>query len=120
VTLVVPFPAGSASDVVARILAPRLSGLLKQEVIIENVSGAGGTTCAHSQNQLLYKTPPYDATSDFAPVGLIAEAPYVLITRPDFPASDLKEFKSFAKVNEAKLQYGSGGPGSARTSPASS
>ena len=132
VTVVVPFPAGSASDVVARILAPRLSGLLKKEVIIENVSGAGGTTGAlrvaradpdgyqiafgvtgtHSQNQLLYKNPPYDATSDFAPVGLIAEAPYMLITRPDFPASDLKEFKSFAKGNEAKLQYGSGGPGS--------
>jgi tripartite-type tricarboxylate transporter receptor subunit TctC len=132
VTLVVPFPAGSASDVVARILAPRLSELLKQEIIIENVSGAGGTTGAlrvaraapdgyqiafgvtgtHSQNQFLYKQPPYDATTDFTPVGLIAEAPYMLITRPDFPAGHLKEFVSHAKVNQAKLQYGSGGPGS--------
>ena len=132
VTLVVPFPAGSASDVVARILVPRLSELLKQEVIIENVSGAGGTTGAlrvaraapdgyqiafgvtgtHAQNQLLYKQPPYDATTDFAPVGLIAEAPYMLITRSDFPAGDLKQFMSYAKANEAKLQYGSGGPGS--------
>jgi len=132
ITLVVPFPAGSASDVVARILAPRLSELLKKEVIIENVSGAGGTTGAlrvahaapdgyqiafgvtgtHSQNQLLYKKPPYDATTDFAPVGLIAEAPYMLITRPDFPAGDLKGFMSYAKDNQAKMQYGSGGPGS--------
>jgi len=132
VTMVVPFPAGSASDLVARILAPRLSELLKKEVVIENVSGAGGTTGAlrvarakpdgyqiafgvtgtHSQNQLLYKRPPYDATSDFAPVGLIAEAPYMLITRPDFPAGDLKQFVSYGKDNQAKMQYGSGGPGS--------
>jgi tripartite-type tricarboxylate transporter receptor subunit TctC len=132
ITLVVPFPAGSASDVVARVLAPRLSELLKKEVIIENVSGAGGTTGAlrvaraapdgyqiafgvtgtHSQNQLLYKHPPYDATTDFAPVGLIAEAPYMLITRPDFPASDLRGFMSYAKDNQSKMQYGSGGSGS--------
>src|SRR5215471_11963727 len=132
VTMGDPLPAGSASDVVARILAPRLSELLKKEVVIENVSGAGGTTGAlrvahaapdgyqiafgvtgtHSQNQLLYKHPPYDATTDFAPVGLIAEAPYMLITRPDFPASDLKGFMSYAKDNQAKMQYGSGGPGS--------
>ncbi len=131
-TLVVPFPAGSASDVVARILAPRLSEILKKQVIIENVAGAGGTTGAlrvakappdgyqiafgvtgtHSQNQLLYKQPPYDAATDFAPVGLIAEAPYMLITRPNFPAGDLKQFMSHAKANQGKLQYGSGGPGS--------
>jgi tripartite-type tricarboxylate transporter receptor subunit TctC len=132
ITLVVPFPAGSASDVVARILSPRLGELLKKQVIIENVAGAGGTTGAlrvarakpdgyqiafgvtgtHSQNQLLYKQPPYDATSDFAPVGLIAEAPYMLITRPDFSAGNLKQFISYAKDNQAMMQYGSGGPGS--------
>src|SRR5262245_50751670 len=130
--MVVPFPAGSASDVVARILQPRFSELLKKEVIIENVSGAGGTTGAlrvarakpdgyqiafgvtgtHSQNQLLYKQPPYDATIDFAPVGLIAEAPYMLITRPDYPAADLKQFIGYAKANQSKLQFGSGGQGS--------
>src|SRR5262249_14111561 len=131
-TIVLPFPAGSASDVVARILAPRLSELLKKEVIIENVSGAGGTTGAlrvaraapdgyqvafgvtgtHSQNQLLYHKPPYDATKDFAPVGLIAEAPYMLITRANFPAANLKEFISYAKANHSKLQLGSGVQGS--------
>jgi tripartite-type tricarboxylate transporter receptor subunit TctC len=132
ITLVVPFPAGSASDVVARILAPRLGELLKKQVFIENVAGAGGSngalrvaraapdgyqvafgvTGTHSQNQLLYKQPPYDATIDFAPVGLIAEAPYMLITRPDFPAADLKQFIGYAKANQSKLQYGSGGQGS--------
>ncbi len=132
ITLVVPFPAGSASDVVARILSPRLGELLKQQLIIENVAGAGGSngalrvaraapdgyqvafgvTGTHSQNQLLYKHPPYDATTDFAPVGLIAEAPYMLITRPNYPAADLKEFIGYAKANQSKLQYGSGGQGS--------
>jgi tripartite-type tricarboxylate transporter receptor subunit TctC len=132
ITLVVPFPAGSASDVVARILSPRLGEILKKQVIIENVAGAGGTTGAlrvarakpdgyqiafgvtgtHSQNQLLYKQPPYDAMSDFAPVGLIAEAPYMLITRPDFSAGNLKQFISYGKDNQAMMQYGSGGPGS--------
>jgi tripartite-type tricarboxylate transporter receptor subunit TctC len=132
ITLVVPFPAGSASDVVARILSPRLGELLKKQVVIENVAGAGGSngalrvaraapdgyqvvfgvTGTHSQNQLLYKKPPYDATTDFAPVGLIAEAPYMLITRPDYPAADLKQFMSYAKANQSKLQYGSGGQGS--------
>jgi tripartite-type tricarboxylate transporter receptor subunit TctC len=132
ITLVVPFPAGSASDVVARILSPRIGELLKKQIVIENVAGAGGTTGAlrvaraapdgyqiafgvtgtHSQNQLLYNHPPYDAMTDFAAVGLIAEAPYMLITRPDFPAGDLKEFIGHAKVNQVKLQYGSGGQGS--------
>jgi tripartite-type tricarboxylate transporter receptor subunit TctC len=132
ITLVVPFPAGSASDVVARILSPRLGEILEKQVVIENVAGAGGTTGAlrvaraapdgyqvafgvtgtHSQNQLLYKKPPYDATTDFAPVGLIAEAPYMLITRPDFSATDLKEFIGYAKANQSRLQFGSGGQGS--------
>lgn len=132
ITLVVPFPAGSASDVVARILSPRLGEILTKQVVIENVAGAGGTngalrvaraapdgyqvafgvTGTHSQNQLLYAHPPYDAATDFAPVGLIAEAPYMLITRPDFPAADLKGFIGYAKANQSKLQYGSGGQGS--------
>src|SRR5262245_63793228 len=89
-----------------------MSELLKKEVIIENVSGAGGTTGAlrvaraapdgyqvafgvtgtHSQNQLLYKKPPYDATTDFAPVGLIAEAPYMLI-RSEEHTSELQSLR---------------------------
>ena len=93
VTLVVPFGAGGGTDVVARTVAPRLSALLGQQVVIENVGGAGGmtgtnrvaraapdgyqivigVTGTHAQNQSLYKKPLYNAATDFAPVGLIAE-----------------------------------------------
>lgn len=132
VTMVVPFGAGGGTDVVARILVPRLSEILGQQIVVENVGGAGGmtgtnrvaravpdgyqvgigVTGTHAQNQSLYKKPLYDAATDFAPVGLIAEASYILITRTDFPATDLKEFISYAKENQSKMQYGSAGAGS--------
>jgi tripartite-type tricarboxylate transporter receptor subunit TctC len=133
VTLVVPYAAGAASDIVARIIAPRLSELLGQPVIIENVAGAGGVTGSirvaraapdfhqivlgnsgtHAQNQSLYKRPPYNPTTDFAPVALIGKGAMVLIARNELPANTLPEFISYAKANEAKMQYGSAGPGSA-------
>jgi tripartite-type tricarboxylate transporter receptor subunit TctC len=69
-------------------------------------------TGTHSQNQSLYKKPLYDAATDFAPVGLIADASYILITRSDFPASSLSEFIGYAKANRAKMQFGSAGAGS--------
>ena len=132
VTLVVPFAAGGGTDVVARTVAPRLSELLGQQVVIENVGGAGGMTGAnrvaraapdgyqivigvtgtHAQNQSLYKKPLYNAATDFAAVGLIAEGPYILITRKDLPAADLKEFSTYAKANRSKMQFGSAGAGS--------
>jgi tripartite-type tricarboxylate transporter receptor subunit TctC len=132
VTLVVPFGAGGGTDVVARTFAPRLSELLRQQVVIENVGGAGGMTGAnrvaraapdgyqiligvtgtHAQNQSLYKKPLYNAATDFAPVGLIAEGPYILITRKDLPATDLKEFSAYVKANRSKMQFGSAGAGS--------
>jgi tripartite-type tricarboxylate transporter receptor subunit TctC len=133
VTLVVPYAAGAASDIVARMIAPRLSELLRQPVIIENVAGAGGMTGSirvakaapdfhqivlgnsgtHAQNQSLYKRPPYNPATDFAPVALIGSAAMVLIVRNELPADTLPEFISYAKTNEAKMQYGSAGPGSA-------
>ena len=133
VTLVVPYAAGAASDIVARIIAPRLSELLGQPVIIENVAGAGGVTGSirvaraapdfhqivlgnsgtHAQNQSLYKRPRYNPATDFAPVALIGRAAMVLIVRNELPANTLPEFISYAKANEAKMQYGSAGPGSA-------
>src|SRR5262245_28198546 len=132
VTMVVPFAAGGATDIVARLLSPRLSELLRQQVVIENVGGAGGTTGAsrvakappdgyqvvlgnvgtHAHNQTLYKKPPYDAVRDFAPVVLIADLSIVLLTRKDFPADTLQEFIAYAKANQAKPQYGSAGAGS--------
>jgi tripartite-type tricarboxylate transporter receptor subunit TctC len=132
VTMVVPFAAGSASDTVGRILAARLSEVLGQQVIIENIGGAGGMTgtarVANSppdgyqfvlgsvdtfaMNQSLYKKMPYDAAADFVPVGLVIEQPILLIARNDLPANTLPEFITYAKANQAKMQYGSAGVGS--------
>src|SRR5437870_1294947 len=133
VTMVVPFAAGGPADTVARILAPGLSELLGQQVIIENVGGSGGMTGSarvakaapdgyqfvlgnvgtHAANQTFYKTPLYNAATDFAPVMLIAQTPLVLLARKDLPANNLKEFIAYAKANQASMQYGSGGAGSA-------
>jgi tripartite-type tricarboxylate transporter receptor subunit TctC len=133
VTLVVTFAAGSGDDLVARSIAPRLSELLGQQVVIENVGGAGGMTGASrvakaapdgyqivlggtgtfAANQTLYKQPLYNAVTDFKPVVLIAEQPMVLIARKELPVDNLKDFIAYAKANQAKMQFGSGGPGSA-------
>jgi len=133
ITMVVPFAAGSGTDVVGRILAPRLSQILGQQIIVENIGGAGGmtgssrvvqaapdgyhfvlgTVATHAQSQALYKHPLYDAASDFAPVGLVADVPLVLITRSDLPSRNLREFIAYAKPNQGKMQYGSAGAGSA-------
>jgi tripartite-type tricarboxylate transporter receptor subunit TctC len=130
--MVVTFPAGSGSDVLARILGPNLSEFLGQQVIIENVGGAGGITAAYrvaraapdgyqfvlggtdtfAQSQTLYKNPPYSATTDFAPVALIVEQPFLLVTHNDFPANNLPEFIAYAKTNQSKMQFGSAGPAS--------
>ncbi len=132
ITIVVPLAAGGGPDALARILAPHLAELLGQPVLVENVPGAGGMTGAsrvakappdgyqvvignvgtHAQNQTLYKHPAYNALTDFAPVGLIAELPLVLVARPDLPANNLQEFIAYAKLNQAKMQFGSAGPGS--------
>ena len=132
-TMVVPLAAGSGIDVLARVLAPRLSEILGQTVIVENVTGAGGTTGAarvaraapdglqfllggtgtHAYAQTLYAHPPYDALNDFAPVALIAEQPVVLIARKDLAADNLREFIAYAKDHQSKMQYGSAGAGSA-------
>jgi tripartite-type tricarboxylate transporter receptor subunit TctC len=131
VTMVYPFAAGSAADVLGRLFASRLSELLGQTVIFENVGGAGGMIGSNRVakaapdgyqfvlggtfmvlNQALYKNPLYNAATDFASVALIVEQPVVLIARKDFPANDLPEFIAYAKANQAKMQYGSGGVGS--------
>jgi tripartite-type tricarboxylate transporter receptor subunit TctC len=133
ITMVVPFAAGSGVDVLGRMLAPRLSEILGQQVIVENVGGAGGMIGAsrvakaasdgyefvlgnvgtHAYNQALYQKPLYNAVSDFAPVVLIAEQPIVLIARLDLPIKDLGEFISYAKANQTKMKFGSAGVGSA-------
>jgi len=133
VTLVAPFAAGGTIDAVARILAAALSQTLGQQVVVENVGGAGGMLGANrvakatpdgyqfvlgstgnfAQNQTLYREPPYHAGTDFAPVGLVTEQAAVLITRKDLPVANLKEFVAYTKANQARMQYGSSGAGSA-------
>lgn len=132
VRVVVSAAAGGPIDVFARIVADRLSKSLGQNVFIENVPGAGGSTggqrvaraapdgytillgtsATHTFSQVLYKKPLYDAEADFAPVALLAEIPLVLIVRKDLPVSNLKEFAAYAKANGAKMNYGSAGAGS--------
>jgi tripartite-type tricarboxylate transporter receptor subunit TctC len=133
VTLVVPFAAGGGADIMGRVVAARLSELLGQQVVVENVGGAGGMTGAyrvakaapdgyqivlgtngtHAQNQTLYKNPLYNAATDFTPAALISEQPIVLMARPDLPAGDLKGFIAHARANEPDMKYGSAGAGSA-------
>ncbi len=130
--MVVPYAAGGPADVIGRVLAPGMSQILGQQVIVENVGGAGGITGAehvvHAEpdgyqfllgpsgvlafNQTLYKHPPYNSVTDFAPIGLIAVAPPFLVTRKDFPAVNLKEFIAYAKQHPGALKFGSGGFGS--------
>jgi tripartite-type tricarboxylate transporter receptor subunit TctC len=133
VTMVVPYAAGGPVDTIGRILAARLSEILGQQVVIENVGGAGGMTGASrvakaapdgytvllsgsavlAINQTLYKKPLYNATTDFEHVTLFSDSARVLITRKDLPANTLPEFVAYAKANQGKMQFGSAGAGSA-------
>jgi tripartite-type tricarboxylate transporter receptor subunit TctC len=132
ITMVVAYAAGGPVDTVARVFGARLSEVLGQQVVIENIGGAGGMTGASrvakappdgyyllfgglgnlAQNQTLYKKPLYNAATDFTPVGLLTDSPRVLITRKDLPANTLPEFIAYAKANQAKMQYYSAGAGS--------
>jgi tripartite-type tricarboxylate transporter receptor subunit TctC len=131
-TIVVPFGVGSALDLIARVIGPRLAEELGQPVLVENVSGGGGMTAAArvansapdghqmlhggvdvmSMNQTLYKKPLYHAATDFLPVGLVGDQAMVLLARNDFAANDMQQFIAYTKANHAKMQFGSGGAGS--------
>ena len=121
VTLVVPFAAGGPVDTAARIMAARLSENLGQQVIVENVSGAGsmmggnrvakaapdgytflhGNRSTHIYSQILSKKPMYDAVAEFAPVAAFVENSAVLLVRKDFPAATLGEFSAQLRANGA-------------------
>jgi tripartite-type tricarboxylate transporter receptor subunit TctC len=133
VTLVVPFAAGGPIDTIGRIIATRLSELLGQQMVVENVGGAGGMTGTarvakaapdgyqvvlgnvgtHAGNQTLYRNPLYNAATDFVATVLVVELPLVLVVRKDLPVDDLPGFIAHAKSNQAIMQFGSGGAGSA-------
>src|SRR6202008_4350503 len=131
VTMVVPFAPGGGTDLLGRIVAKRLAEVLGQQVVIENVGGAGGMlgsaevvksapdgytmvigTTADAINQSLYKAPLYNFATDLVPAGLMGNQPTVLLARKDFPASTLQEFAAYLKANRANVQYGSAGAGS--------
>jgi tripartite-type tricarboxylate transporter receptor subunit TctC len=132
-TMVVPFAAGGTTDVLGRIMAQRLGEILGQAVVVENIGGAGGMTgslrVAHAQpdgslflfgalgpqvlNPALHSKAAYNSVTDFAPVALLVEVPLVLITRKDLPIGDLQGFIAHAKANQATMNFGSAGIGSA-------
>jgi tripartite-type tricarboxylate transporter receptor subunit TctC len=132
IKLIVPFPAGSATDVEARFLAEKVGDRLKQRIMIENKPGANGnlgaaeaaraapdgytlylaTNSTHSANVHLYNKLPFDPVADFAPVARLTRNPLVMVVAKDFPAADLVAFIAYAKANPGKLSYGTGNTGS--------
>ena len=131
VSMVVPFAAGGGTDVLGRIIGRRLGEVLGQQVVIENVGGAGGMvgsarvakaapdgytfvlgSRADAINQTLYKNPLYNLRTDLEPVVLVADQPTVLVARKDLPVDNLQEFIAYAKKNQATMQFGSAGAGS--------
>jgi tripartite-type tricarboxylate transporter receptor subunit TctC len=131
VTMIVPFAPGGGTDVLGRIIARRMSEILRQQVIVENLGGAGGMigsnrvaksapdgymfvlgSRADAINQTLYKHPLYNFKKDLAPVGLVAEQPMALVARKDFPANGLQDFIAYVKKNQSAIRMGSAGVGS--------
>ena len=131
VRLVVPFSAGGAADVPGRILTPRLSEALGQQVVVDNRPGAGSTIGAelvarapadgytllmisntHFVSAALYKKLAYDAVSDYAPVTQVTSAPNVIVVHPSLPVKTVKELMALAKANPGKIDYASSGNGS--------
>ena len=132
ITVIVPFAAGGPTDTVARIFAQSMTGYLKQQVIVENVGGAGGTLGAarvarsepngytiflHHIGQStapgLYRKLSYNAADDFTPIGLVADVPMTIVARKDFPAKDLKELIAYVQTHKDKVTYANAGVGSA-------
>jgi tripartite-type tricarboxylate transporter receptor subunit TctC len=129
--MVVPFPPAGGTDVLGRILGRRLAEILGQQVIIENVAGAGGMigsarvvhappdgyqfvlgSRADAINQRLYKRPLYNFKEDLAPVVLVADQPMAMIARRDLPVDGLQDFIAYVKENQSTLRTGSAGVGS--------
>jgi tripartite-type tricarboxylate transporter receptor subunit TctC len=132
ITMIVPFAAGGPTDVVARIVAEHMSRTLGQQIVVENVAGAGGTTGTlraaqappdgytiemghmgtHGAAKAVYPDLKYDPLKDFVPIGLAAGTPILIVARKDFPAKDLKEFVSQVKQSSEKLNEAHAGVGS--------
>ena len=132
ITMIVPFAAGGPTDVIARIVSDHMSRTLGQQIVIENVAGAGGTTGitraaqsqpdgytimmghmgTHGAAPALYPNLKYDPAKDFAPIGGAAGTPIVIVAKKDFPANDLKGFLAYLKANGDKVNMAHAGVGS--------
>jgi tripartite-type tricarboxylate transporter receptor subunit TctC len=132
ITLIVPFPPGGSTDVSARVVADHMSKTLGQQIVVQNVGGAGGTTGStramqaapdgytllmgqmgtHAAAPALFPKLAYRPDVDFEPIGLVASFPVLIAARKDFPANNLKEFVTYVKANQTKLNMGHAGVGS--------
>ena len=133
ITAIVPFGPGNSVDIVGRLLVARMSELLGQQIIVENIGGAGGSigtaraaraapdgytiviggADTFAQNQSLFEKPPYNPATDFVPIVLAVELPLVLVGRNGLPPSNLQELILYMKANQDKMQFGSSGVGGA-------
>ncbi|MCV2447734.1 Bug family tripartite tricarboxylate transporter substrate binding protein [Paracoccus sp. DMF] len=131
ITLVIPFAAGGSTDVVGRIVADKMGAALGQQVIVQNVGGAGGslgaaqvakadpdgytilmaTVATHALNPLILKQKPYDPVADFAPISLLVLVPNVLAVNPELPVNSVQELIDLAKKEPGTLAYASSGNG---------
>jgi tripartite-type tricarboxylate transporter receptor subunit TctC len=131
IRLIVAFPPGGSTDIIARVIGQRLGERLGQQIVIDNRGGAGGTigtelaargnpdgytltmgtTSTHVVSVAVYSKLPYDPTKDFAPITLVAITPYLLVVNPNVQARTLKEFVSLVKSQAGKLNYASAGSG---------
>jgi putative tricarboxylic transport membrane protein len=131
INVVVPFPAGGPSDVVARVVTEQMGNVLGQAMVIENVGGAGGTIGSarvaaapsdgytllagsmgsHVAAPVLTPNLKYDSDRDFAPIGFTAQSPAVIVARKDFPADNLREFVDYLKQNGDRVRQAHGGIG---------
>jgi tripartite-type tricarboxylate transporter receptor subunit TctC len=132
ITLVVPFAAGGPTDIIARIVGEHMGRTLGKNIVVENIVGAGGTIASsrvakakpdgytiimghmgtHAASVALYPKLTYKPDADFAPIGMAAGTPVLILARKDFPAKDLKEFVAYVKANVAKLNMAHAGIGS--------
>jgi len=132
VTMVMPFAAGGPGDTIARLIAQGMTPVLKQQVIVENIAGAGGSIgsakiasaspdgynlllihISHATNPALYPKLKYDPLIDFEPIGLVVDLPSAFVAKKDFPAKDLAELIAHVKANKDKVNYSHAGIGSA-------
>jgi tripartite-type tricarboxylate transporter receptor subunit TctC len=127
-----PYSAGGPGDTLTRIVAQSMGKSFKQQVVVENAAGAGGTIgsakvavakpdgytllmihVSHATNPALYRNLRYDPIKDFEPIGLVAELPSVFVAKKDFPANNFKDLVAYVKANKDKVNYGHAGIGSA-------